>query len=111
MLRRRRPSRPRAFSDLIRGYETGDGTVVAVTPEEIASVRPTRRRTIDIEDFVELDEIDPIFFDKAYFVIPTGEDAVGAYGLLHAAMRAAERVGIGRFVLRTKPHLVAVRAT
>lgn len=97
-----------AFEDLMRGYETEDGRMVLLGREEIESVRPKRSRTIEIEDFVDLADIDPVYFEKSYHVTPqrAGEKS---YALLLRAMGRAGRVGIGRFVLRTKPHLVAIR--
>jgi DNA end-binding protein Ku len=89
--------------------ETDAGEVVLLSREEIEQVRPPRSRMIDVEDFVDLADIDPVFFEKTYYAIPQSLDAAKPYVLLHRAMREAGRVGIGRFVLRTKPHLVAVR--
>ena len=77
---------------------------------EIEQVRPSRSSTIELEDFVELEAIDPVFFEKSYFLAPR-RDASKPYRLLQLALERTERVGIGRFVLRTKPHLVAVRST
>ncbi|HEU4354846.1 MAG TPA: Ku protein [Actinomycetota bacterium] len=107
------PSAPAAptevgFHDLVRGFETDEGTVT-LTSEEIEAVRPQRSRTIDVEDFVELADIDPIYFEKAYYVVPADRDAEPPYLLLLRAMQQAGRVAIGRFVLRTRPHLVAIR--
>ena len=96
------------FHDLVRGYQTDEGTVT-LSAEEIEAVRPQRSRTIDVEDFVELADIDPVYFEKTYYVVPAGRDAERPYLLLLRAMQLAGRVGIGRFVLRTKPHLVAIR--
>jgi DNA end-binding protein Ku len=101
--------RPIAWEDLMHGQETREGDVVLVTHEEIERLRPERSRSIDIEDFVALEEIDPVQFEKTYVAVPQSPEATRPYVLLHRAMRQAERVGIGRFVLRTKPHLVAVR--
>jgi DNA end-binding protein Ku len=101
-------SRPIEWEDVVRGRENEFGELVTLSREEIERVRPERSRTIDVEDFVELDDIDPVFFEKTYHAIPSPE-AARPYALLHRAMREAGRVGIGRFVLRTKPHLVAVR--
>ena len=98
------------FEDLMRGYETEDGWVVMLTRDEVESVRPQRSRTIEIEDFVALSDIDPVYFERSYYLAPqTGGER--AYALLLGAMERAGRVGIGRFVLRTKPHLVAIRPT
>jgi DNA end-binding protein Ku len=107
----REPSvrRPVAWDDVVRGRENERGEVVTVTHEELSAIRPQRSRTIDVEDFVDLDRVDPVYFDKTYYAIPAVPDAATPYVLLHRAMLEAGRVGIGRFVLRTKPHLVAVR--
>ena len=96
------------WEDIVRGRENEFGEVVTLSREEIERVRPERSRTIDVEDFVQLADIDPVFFEKTYYAIPSPE-AAKPYVLLHRAMLGAGRVGIGRFVLRTKPHLVAVR--
>lgn len=99
-----------AYEDLVRGFEVDPGRWVTLEPEEIERARPTRSRTIDIEDFVQLDDIDPVHFEKTYHVAPApGSGADKPYVLLLRAMQRAGRVGIGRFVLRTKPHLVAIR--
>ena len=96
--------------DIVRGVELPTGDFVTVSDEEIESLTPERSRTIDIEEFVDLAEIDPIFFEKSYYVAPTrNTGADKPYVLLLRAMQAANMVGIGRFVLRTKPHLVAIR--
>src|SRR3954451_3336930 len=96
-----------AFDELQRGYETDEGMVV-VSPQEIEAIRPQPSRAIAIEDFVELADIDPVFFEKSYIVSPR-EEAAKPYVLLLRAMERSGRAGIGRFVLRTKPHLVVIR--
>jgi DNA end-binding protein Ku len=95
------------YGELMRGYETDDGVVV-LDPDEVESARPAKSRTIDIEDFVDLGDIDPVFFEKSYIVAPQ-RDSEKPYALLLRAMQEAGRAGIGRFVLRTKPHLVVIR--
>jgi DNA end-binding protein Ku len=97
-----------AYGDLMRGFETDDGDVVLMSRDEIEAARPGRSRTIEIEDFVELSDIDPVFFEKSYVVVPE-RGAEKPYVLLLRAVERSGRVGIGRFVLRTKPHLVAIR--
>ena len=105
----RPPEREVAWSDIVLGRETETGGTVFVEREEVERLRPQRSATIDIGDFVELADIDPVYFEKTYHAVPrTGDDAK-PYALLHRAMQRSGRVGIGRFVLRTKPHLVAVR--
>jgi len=100
-----------AWDEVTRGVEDDLGRAVLLTREEYEGARPERSRTIDIEDFVKLDEIDPVYFEKSYYLAPASPAAVRPYVLLRRALEDAGRVGIGRFVLRTRPHLVAIRAT
>ena len=100
---------PVAWDDVVRGVETDEGELVTVPREELERIRPERSRSIDIQDFVELEQIDPVYLDKSYYAIPMTPEATRPYVLFHHAMREAGRIGIGRFVLRTKPHLVAIR--
>jgi len=89
-----------------------DGKQVVVTDDELASVQPRKTRTIDIEAFVDLTDVDPVYFDHPYFLVPAGdsEGTLRAYRLLTEVMQKQERVALGRFVMRTKEYLVAVRA-
>ena len=96
------------YRDLMHGIEREDGSVVLLDEDEIRSMQPERSRTIDIEDFVDLDDVDPVYFEKSYVVAPQ-QGAEKPYAVLLRAMEASGRAGIGRFVLRTKPHLVAIR--
>jgi DNA end-binding protein Ku len=105
------PSEPVEAAEIVRGAELPGGDLVTVTNDELVSIAPERSRTIEIEEFVDLAEIDPVFFEKSYHVAPAR--AAGAekpYVLLLRAMQAARMVGIGRFVMRTRPKLVAIRA-
>ncbi|MEN3272932.1 MAG: end-binding protein Ku, partial [Actinomycetota bacterium] len=98
------------FKDIVKGYEVSKGKFVIVTPEELESVDPGPRRTIEIEDFVELSEIDPIYYVKTYYLAPDkSEGASRAYALLREAMSKSDKVAVGRFVMRTKQYLVALR--
>ena len=97
------------LSDIVRGREIGDGDYVLVSDGELEAVEPGRSRTIEITDFVDLDEIDPIFFQKTYYLAPQGPDAEHAYGLLRDAMAATNRAGVAMFVMRGKQYLVTVR--
>lgn len=97
-----------AYHDLVRGYEVEPESVVLLDTEEIERARPAPSHAIDLEHFVRLEDIDPVYFDKAYHAAPA-PGAEKPYLLLLRALRDAGRVGIGRFVLRTKPHLVALR--
>jgi DNA end-binding protein Ku len=89
-----------------------DGKQVVVTDDELASVQPRKTRTIDIEAFVDLADVDPVYFDHPYFLVPAGdsEGTLRAYRLLTEVMQKQARVALGRFVMRTKEYLVAVRA-
>ena len=97
-----------AYEDLVRGYEVEPETYVFLETEEVERARPSPSRVIDLEHFVRLEDIDPVYFEKAYYVAP-GRGAERSYGLLLRTLKETGRVGIGRFVLRTKPHLVALR--
>jgi DNA end-binding protein Ku len=98
------------YEDIVKGYEAEKGKYVIVTPEELASVAPEKTRTIEIEDFVDLPDIDPIYFEKTYYLAPEDEaGAKKAYALLLKAMADEGKVAIGRFVMRTKEYLAAVR--
>jgi DNA end-binding protein Ku len=96
------------YESIVKGYEVGPDRYVTVTPEELDSLAPEKTRTIDIEVFVDLDQIDPIYYDHPYYLVPdTG--AGKAYRLLLDAMEKAGKVAIARVVLRSKEHLVAIR--
>ncbi len=96
------------YEQIIKGYEIGPDRYVTITPEELDSLAPEKTRTIDIEDFVDLDEIDPIYYDHPYYLAPdTG--ASKAYQLLVDAMEDAGKVAIARVVIRSKEQLVAIR--
>jgi DNA end-binding protein Ku len=96
------------YEQIVKGYEIGPDRYVTITPEELESLEPQKTRTIDIEDFVDLEQIDPIYYDHPYYLAPdTG--AAKAYRLLVDAMHESGKVAIARVVLRSKEHLVAIR--
>jgi DNA end-binding protein Ku len=98
------------YEEVVAGYRLADGKWVTLTGEELAAAEPRKTRTIDIEEFVELHEVDPIYFDHPYFLVPDeNEGAARAYQLMVEAMAQSERVALGRVVLRTKEYLVAIR--
>ncbi|MFP3900474.1 MAG: Ku protein [Acidimicrobiia bacterium] len=97
------------YEEIVKGYEVRDGEYVMVTPEELDSVEPERSRTIDLESFVDLDEVDPIYFQRTYYMAPADESAAKPFELLRTAMGESNRAGIARFVMREKEYLVAVR--
>ena len=98
------------FEEVAHCYDL-NGRSVIVTDAELASVEPRKTRTIDIEAFVALDEVDPIYFDHPYVVVPAGESegTLRAYRLLVEVMGRTERAAFGRFVMRTKEYLAAIR--
>lgn len=98
-----------ASEDIVKGWETGDGRYMVVDPDELAALDPEASRTIDIADFVDLAEIDPIYYDRPYYLAPDGEGAAKPYRLLVEAMDRTNRVAIARFVMRTNEHLAAIR--
>jgi DNA end-binding protein Ku len=93
---------------IVKGYELASGEYVTVGDDELGSLDPEASRSIDIEEFVSLDEIDPIFYDSAYLVAPD-KATVKPYALLAQAMEEAGKVAIARFVMRSKQYLCAVR--
>ena len=96
------------YEQIVKGYEIGPDRYVMISPEELEALEPQKTRTIDIEDFVDLDEIDPIYYDHPYYLAPdTG--AGKAYQLLVDAMEDAGKVAIARVVIRSKENLVAIR--
>src|SRR5215213_3736200 len=96
------------YEDIVKGYEIGKERYVVITPDELESLDPEKTRTIEIEDFVEEAEIDPIYYDHPYYLAP-GTGAEKAYRLLLEAMKEAGRVAIARVVIRNKEQLVAIR--
>jgi DNA end-binding protein Ku len=97
------------YADVVKGYDLGGGEYVIVTPEELESVEPGRSRTIEITDFVDLDDIDPIYYKSTYYLGPQGDQAVRPYALLREAMAESNKVAVASLVLRTKEHLVTIR--
>jgi DNA end-binding protein Ku len=94
---------------IVKGYQLSSGDYVLITDEELGTLDPEASRTIEIEQFVELDEINPIFYDAAYYLAPD-KAARKPYALLVRAMEERDRVAIARFVMRSKQYLAALRA-
>lgn len=97
------------YDNIVKGYETADGGHVIVTPEELQAVAPESSRTIAIDDFVELADIDPTYYAKTYYLAPRDEASEHAYVLLREAMKEAGLAGIATLVTRGKEHLAAIR--
>ena len=97
-----------AYEDIVKGYEIAPDRYVIIEPGELDALEPEKTKTIEIEDFVELSEIDPVFYDHPYYLAP-GAGGAKPYRLLLEAMRETGKVAIARVVIRSKEQLVAVR--
>jgi DNA end-binding protein Ku len=97
------------YRELKKGYETSKGKYVTFEQDELRALSPESSKTIDIEEFVALDDIDPIFYDRTYHVAPADDAAAHAYALLATVMEERNRVGIGKVVMREKQYLAAIR--
>lgn len=95
--------------DIVKGYEISPGEYVPVSQEELDAAAPEATRAVEIEDFVDLSDIDPAYFDRTYFLEPDGQGAGKPYSLLLQVMQRTGRVAIGRFVMRSRQHLAALR--
>ena len=98
------------YDEIIKAYEITPDQYVPISKDEMAAMAPEKTRAIDVQDFVDLDEIDPIYFDSPYYLGPA-DGAEKAYSLLAAAMKASGKVAIARFVFRNKEHLAAIRTS
>jgi DNA end-binding protein Ku len=96
------------YQELLKGYELAPDRYVVVAPEELETLAPEKTKTIDIEDFVDLSQIDPIYYDHPYYLAP-GQGGAKPYSLLLAAMAETSKVAIARVVIRSKEQLVAIR--
>ncbi len=108
----KKEDKPIEWDEVASGYPKSDGEgYILLTDEELEAAQPEKTRTIDISEFVPLEQIDPIYFDHPYFLVPVGEGdgPLRAYQLLVKAMEGSDRAAIGHFVLRTKEYLVALR--
>jgi DNA end-binding protein Ku len=96
------------YEEIVKGYEISPDHYVVITPEELEGLDPKKTRTIDIEDFVDLEEIDPLYYEHPYYLVPdTG--AGKAYQLLMTALQESRKVAIARVVIRSKEYLTAIR--
>jgi DNA end-binding protein Ku len=94
---------------IVKGFDLGGGEYVILTDEELESAEPKKSHLIEITDFVDLDQIDPVYYRSTYYLAPEGEAANKAYALLRQVMRAANKVAIGTVVMRNKEYPVAIR--
>jgi len=95
--------------DIEMGFEVKKGRYVTFDKDELAELKPASTRAIEVTDFVALEDIDPIYYERTYWLVPDGDQAASAYQLLLAAMLERERVGIGTVVMRNKQYLTAIR--
>ncbi len=98
------------FEEIVKGYEVRPGQYVIVEPEELDGLDPVSTHTIDILEFVELEQIDPVYFDRPYYLVPDNR-AEKAYALLAQSLERSGKVAIAKFVMRTKEYLAAIRST
>jgi DNA end-binding protein Ku len=98
------------YDDIVKGADVGGGKYVMLDADELDSVAPGRSRSLQIDRFVDLGDIDPIYYQKTYYLGPGGEDTAKVYGLLRDAMTDANRAAIGTLVMRGKEYLAAIRA-
>jgi len=97
------------YENIVKAYELSPGQYVPLSKDEMAALAPEKTRAIDVQDFVEIEEIDPMYFDSPYYLGPA-DGAEKAYSLLAAAMESSGKAAIARFVFRNKEHLAALRA-
>ena len=91
------------------GFELSKGQYVTFDRDELEELRPSMTHTIEVQDFVDLDEIDPVFFERTYWLAPSSDPAARPYRLLAGAMESARKVGVGTVVMRNKEYLAAIR--
>ncbi len=96
------------YAEIVKGYELPSGEYVTIAPEELDALDPEAVKTIDLQEFVDLVDIDPVFYDSPYYLAPS-PDTQKPYKLLVTAMEEAGKVGIAKFVMRSKQYLAAIR--
>jgi DNA end-binding protein Ku len=95
--------------EIVKGYEVSKGHYILLDPEEIESVKLESRKTLDLVQFVDDDEIEPMYFEKAYYVVPADDLAEEAYVVLRDALRDAKKVGVGQLAMRGQEYIVALK--
>jgi len=98
------------YENIVKAYELSPGQYVPLSKDEMAALAPEKTRAIDVQDFVDIEEIDPMYFDSPYYLGPA-DGAEKAYSLLASAMESSGKAAIARFVFRNKEHLSAIRAS
>src|SRR6476469_5560784 len=100
---------PVSTDDIVKGFEVSKGEYVLLEPEEIESVKLESRKTLDLVQFVDLGDVDAIYYDKPYFVVPADDLAEEAYIVVRDALRAARKIGIGQLAMRGQEYVVALK--
>jgi DNA end-binding protein Ku len=98
-----------SYEEIRKGFEVGPGEYVSMSRDEVAALAPERSRVIDVEQFVDVDAVDPIYFESRYYVVPD-RDSTAAFRILRDGMSSAERMAIGWFMLRSRRYLCSIRA-
>lgn len=98
------------YAKIVKGHDVGGGEYVVVEQEELAGIAPGKSRSLEISTFVDLDEIDPIHFQKSYYLAPSDAENASSYALLRDALAKTNRAGIASFVMRSKEYLATIRA-
>ncbi|AXK35017.1 Ku protein [Streptomyces armeniacus] len=98
------------YDDIVKGYDLGGGEYVMVEPGELDDIAPGKSQVIEISSFVDLDAVEPVFFDRTYYLAPQGDENTKVYELLRAALAKENKTGIATFVMRSKQYLVALSA-
>jgi DNA end-binding protein Ku len=105
-----RTGREVPFEKIVKGHDVGGGEYVIVEPDELEDIAPGKSRSLEISTFVDLDEIDPIHFQKSYYLGPSDSENASSYALLRDALAKTNRAGIAKFVMRGKEYLATIRA-
>jgi DNA end-binding protein Ku len=105
-----RTGREVPYEKIVKGHDVGGGEYVIVEPEELEDIAPGKSRSLEIDTFVDLDEIDPMHFQKSYYLAPSDSENASSYALLRDALARTNRAGIAKFVMRGKEYLATIRA-
>jgi DNA end-binding protein Ku len=95
--------------EIVKGFEVEKGNYVLIDPDEIDAIKLESKKTLDLVQFVKQGEIDPIWFDRPYYVVADGELAEEAYGVMRDALRATGKIGLGQFVMRNREYIAAIK--
>ncbi len=98
------------YQDIVKGYDLGDGEYVVVEPEELDEIAPGKSQVIEVSGFADLEEVEPAYFDRTYYLAPRGEEYGKVYRLLRSALAETGKAGVATFVMHAKEYLVALRA-